>query len=199
MMSITMKISKRFHLCGLSVSVFLFNLALGTVVANAQTTPQNLNTVMTKAFGQERKTSSSSVEIDKPMTVPALRKSSVATRKQGTMYLTPGKSQIMPLADDGVSVVIGNSNYINVFLDTPRTAVIVPRAIGTTEFSIIGVSGQVVAHSRVMVSTETDDNFVRIHRICAEGAGACAEETVYYCEDNCVEITPQQASASGSE
>ncbi len=192
-MSDVMTMQKAWRVCCFSLGMAL---SLGMVgSAMAQGAPQNLNAVMSKAFEQGKNDVRSVPEVGTAIAVPSMRKSQTASRVKGTMYLTPGKSQILTLAKDAASVVVGDTSYINVFLDTPRTAVIVPRSLGVTEFSIIGVDGSVIAHSRVMVSTETDGNYVRIHRVCGEGGGSssggCAEETIYYCEDNCVEVSGQ--------
>lgn len=154
--------------------------------------PQNIGALMQKAISDRNKAQAPGKTA--PLDVPSLHPAADAVQEKDTIYLVPGKSKVINLERDGSSVIVVDTRFVNVFLDSPRTAVLVPRVTGATEFSVLDASGNIILNKTVMVSSETDKRYVRIHRICGTAAD-CRQQTLYYCEDNCVDVT---SSASGA-
>jgi hypothetical protein len=84
-------------------------------------------------------------------------------------------------------------------LDTPRLAVVIPRAPGATYFTVLDKDGNVIMQRHVVVAAPKK-NYVRVRRSCAnapEGT-ACAPTSVYFCPDMCHEIGAAGAEGSGA-
>jgi Flp pilus assembly secretin CpaC len=131
------------------------------------------------------------VEYTEAIQVPAASRSiRRSQKKRGTVYLTPGSTKIFEFSRDAASVVVANPSHVSVFLDTPRTGIVMPRAPGATSFTVLDTQGHVLMTKNVVVS-DADENYVRIRRICG-GDNSCRETTVYYCDGNCVEVNVGQ-------
>ncbi len=107
------------------------------------------------------------------------------------LKITPDKSEMITLADEAASVIVGNPNHISVLLDTPTTLVVVPRNIGASHFSVIGKNGDVLMQRHVIVGvapTASDEQYVRIRRSCAADDRDCQPTSVYFCPDMCHEV-----------
>lgn len=110
------------------------------------------------------------------------------------LNLMPDKSELVSLDRDASSVIVGNPSHATVILDTPRLAVVVPRASGATYLSILDKDGNVIMQRHVVVAAPKK-NYIRIRRSCNTGSGEnCQPESVYFCPDMCHEI-----SESGQE
>jgi hypothetical protein len=123
------------------------------------------------------------------------------------MRLTPDKSEIINLDTDVKSLIVGNPLHLNVFMDTTRRLVLVPRSPGATQFTVLAEDGHVIMQRHVIVASPME-KYVRIRRACnaaaagRQSAGNCQDTSVYYCPDMChpvniitantaVPVTPQ--------
>lgn len=116
-----------------------------------------------------------------------------------TLNLMPDKSELVHLDREAASVVVGNSSSITVMLDSPRLAVVIPRAAGATYFSILDKDGNVIMQRHVVVAAPKK-NYVRVRRSCANAATGkdCKPTSVYFCPDMCHEIGAASANGAGS-
>lgn len=109
-----------------------------------------------------------------------------------TIRLTPDKTKIIHLDQDAASVVVTNPKNLSVLMDSPRLLIVMPRAPGTTSFTVLNNKGQTIAEKTVIVSgAATQPKYVRIRRVCGSAAG-CVPTDYYYCPDGCYEVTPVQ-------
>lgn len=108
------------------------------------------------------------------------------------MRLTPDKSEIVELNQEAASVIVGNPAHINVILDTPTKAIVVPRASGSSHFSVIGRNGDMIMQRHVVVGApkaQGKNKYVRIRRSCGASSNRnCQETSVYFCPDSCHEV-----------
>jgi hypothetical protein len=121
------------------------------------------------------------------MAVPAMAQITPLT-------LTPDKSATLALPADAASVVVANPAHANVFLDTPRLLVIVPKAVGTTKLSVMDAGGKLIAERQIII-TDRAQSYVRITRMCgavgalATGSQPCQPSSLYYCPaSGCVPV-----------
>ncbi|PZQ46945.1 MAG: hypothetical protein DI551_04120 [Micavibrio aeruginosavorus] len=118
-----------------------------------------------------------------------------------SLKMTPDKSELVRLDRDASSVVVGNSAQITVLLDTPRLAVVIPRAAGATYFSVLDKEGNIIMQRHVIVASPKK-NYVRVRRSCANAAEGsnCQATSVYFCPDMCHEVgaAAGQEQASGT-
>ncbi len=132
----------------------------------------------------------------KSLRVPAVKHRVVVQEK--TIRVSPGQSKTVPLSRNAASVIVANPAHATVFLDTPRMLVIMPRAPGATELTVLDAEGQIVLQKGVLVDGAGDDH-VRIRRICGEDARDCEAQTIYYCPDNnCVEVATPEPDTTGN-
>lgn len=113
------------------------------------------------------------------------------------LRLTPDKSEIVNLDKPVKTVVVGNENNMQIFLDSSRRLVLVPRLPGATYFTALDENGSVVMQRHVIVASPKD-KYVRIRRTCAMSTGSCAAIQTYYCPDMCHEIAATGAPTAGS-
>lgn len=108
------------------------------------------------------------------------------------MRLTPDKSEMIELSQEAASVVVGNPTHINVVLDTPTKIIVVPRASGSSHFSVIGRDGNIIMQRHAVVGapkTQGENKYVRIRRSCGASSNSnCQETSVYFCPDSCHEV-----------
>lgn len=121
-----------------------------------------------------------------------------------TLKLTPDKSELVRLDREAASVMVGNPTQIAVMLDSPRLAVVIPRAPGATYFTVLDKDGNVIMQRHVIVASPKK-NYVRVRRSCANaGQGTdCQPTSVYFCPDMCHEVSTaaggdDQNASSGS-
>lgn len=123
--------------------------------------------------------------------VPAVKHSVVVEEK--TIRVSPSESKTVSLSRDAASVIVANPMHATVFLDSPRMLVIMPRAPGATEITVLDDQGEVVLNKGILVSG-AGDNHVRVRRICdaVSDNGTkqdCERDTIYYCPDgNCEKV-----------
>lgn len=105
------------------------------------------------------------------------------------LKLMPDKSELVPLDREASSVIIGSPSHIGVVLDTPKLAVVIPRAEGATYFTVLDKDGNVIMQRHVLVGSPKK-NYIRVRRSCSNAAdGAdCQPTSVYFCPDMCHEI-----------
>ena len=118
------------------------------------------------------------------------------------LKLSPDKSELVRLDREASSVIVGNPEQVAVMLDTPRLAVVIPRAAGATYFTVLDKDGNVIMQRHVIVASPKK-NYVRVRRSCANAAeGAdCQPTSVYFCPDMCHEVNTAaggEASSSSS-
>lgn len=111
------------------------------------------------------------------------------------LRLTPDKSEIINLDSEVERVIIGNDMHVNVFLDTARRIIVVPRVPGATHFTLMGPDGKIVMQRHVIVASP-QKNYLRIRRTCSMSEGDCAPTQVYYCPGMCHEIALQDGSSA---
>lgn len=159
--------------------IYVSALALTTMTAAALAQPQQAD-LMPPVSAQSSATPTESLEGE---THPVLN-------------LSPDKSELVRLDRDAHSVIIGNPDHVKIVLDTPRLAVVIPKATGATYFTILDKDGGVVMQRHVVVSAPKQD-YVRIRRSCGtvpQGTD-CKPTSVYFCPDMCHEI----GNADGKE
>jgi Flp pilus assembly secretin CpaC len=124
------------------------------------------------------------MKTETPAALPALE-----GETHPTLTMMPDKSELVRLDREASSVVVGNPQNIAVMLDTPRLAVVIPRASGATYFSALDKDGNVIMQRHVIVSAPKK-NYVRVRRSCGTGADAadCRPTSVYFCPDMCHEV-----------
>ncbi len=107
--------------------------------------------------------------------------------------ITPDKLELVHFDQDAVSVLVGNSKHLNVVLDTPRTAVLVPREPGSTSFTALNAKGEIIMERHVIIASPKKD-YVRVRRSCAnaESGKSCQEYSVFFCPDMCHKVAVQQ-------
>jgi len=105
--------------------------------------------------------------------------------------LTPDRTKLLRLDQDAASVIVTNPAHASVALESQRLLVIMPRAPGTTAFTVLNRDGQVILEKSIIV-TAAESKYVRVRRIC-DGAEGCVESAFYYCPDGCYEVTPVPA------
>lgn len=103
--------------------------------------------------------------------------------------LTPDRTRILRLDQDAASVIVTNPAHAAVIMDSPRLLVVMPRAPGTTSFTVLNREGQTILERSVIV-TGAQQKYVRVRRMCAEGDASCAASAYYYCPDGCYEVQP---------
>ncbi len=109
------------------------------------------------------------------------------------LSLTPDKSEMLHLDRDAGTIIVGNPAHLSAILDSSRTILLVPRAPGSTMFTVLDSQRKVIMQRHVFVDAPAD-KYIRIRRNCALGRGGCQPTSVYYCPDICHEISVQQAS-----
>lgn len=156
----------------------LFALCLSSVVAIAQTMPKS--------------------DLIPPSTESAKHVDAVDEETHPPLNLSPDKSELVRLSRDAVSVVVGNPAHATVLLDTPRLAVVVPRAPGATHFSALDKDGNVIMQRHIIVASP-HKNYVRIRRSCGNATQGreCKPTSVYFCPDMCHEISDEAQGGSG--
>lgn len=124
---------------------------------------------------------------------------SAAGETHPPLRLTPDKSEILNVDNTIERVIIGNEQHVNIFLDTAKRIIIVPRAPGATHFTLMGKDGKIVMQRHVIVAGPKQD-YVRIRRSCGLSAGGDCEPTrVYYCPGMCHEIGLSDGAAAGNQ
>lgn len=125
------------------------------------------------------------------------------------MRLTPDKSEIINLDTDVKSLIVGNPLHLNVFMDTTRRLVLVPRSPGATQFTVLAEDGHVIMQRHVIVAGPME-KYVRIRRACnaaaagGQNTGTCENTSVFYCPDMCHPVniitanTPVPLTAQGT-
>lgn len=114
---------------------------------------------------------------------------SLESETHPTLNLSPDKSELVPLDREASSVIIGNPAHIGVLLDTPRLAVVIPRASGATYFTVLDKDGKVIMQRHAVVAAPKK-NYVRVRRSCGNvpDGTPCQPTSVYFCPDMCHEI-----------
>ncbi len=112
------------------------------------------------------------------------------------LSVSPDKSELVRLDKEASSVIVGNPAHITVLLDSPKLAVVIPRASGATYFTMLDKDGNVIMQRHVIVGA-AKKNYVRVRRSCANAPDTanCQATSVYFCPDMCHEI----GSANGEE
>jgi hypothetical protein len=124
---------------------------------------------------------------------PSSAVSAAAQTDDGIIRLTPDKTRLLHIDQDAASVVVTNPAHAAVLLDSPRTLLLMPRAPGTTAFTVLDAKGKVILERNIVVTgAEQKKNYVRIRRSCGgqSGGGDCTPSAYYYCPDGCYEVTP---------
>lgn len=117
------------------------------------------------------------------------------------LKMMPDKSELVRLDREAASVMVGNPTQIAVLLDTPRLAVVIPRAPGATHFTVLDKDGNVIMQRHVLV-TSPKENYVRVRRSCGSVTGPaaanCQPTSVYFCPDMCHEVSTNAGQGNSS-
>ncbi len=115
------------------------------------------------------------------------------------LKLTPDKSELVRLDREASSVIVGNPAQVAVMLDTPRLAVVIPRASGATYFTVLDKDGNVIMQRHVIVASPKK-NYVRVRRSCSNAGqnAECQPTSVYFCPDMCHEVSATSGEDSAS-
>lgn len=105
------------------------------------------------------------------------------------LRLTLDQTKMVNLDEDAESVIVTNTDYASVMLDTPRLLIIVPHREGSTVLTVLNRRGQVILHKNVIVMGAAQKKYMRIRRVCGTDS-SCVSRDYYYCPDGCYEITP---------
>lgn len=103
------------------------------------------------------------------------------------LQLSPDRSELIRLERDAASIIIGNSNHLNVVADSPRTIVVIPRMPGVSNFTVLDHEGNTIMQREVIVAGPKQ-NYVRIRNTCTGQDSSCKKTDVYYCPDTCHEV-----------
>lgn len=103
------------------------------------------------------------------------------------LQLSPERSELLRLDQDAASIIVGNSNHLNVVADSPRTIVIIPRMPGVSNFTVLDHTGNVIMQKDVIVAGPKQ-SYVRIRNTCKSDDASCKTTDVYYCPDICHEV-----------
>lgn len=122
-----------------------------------------------------------------------------ANAEQTVINVSPEGPQIVRLAEDAASVIVGNPTHATALLENPRTLIISGNQAGMTGLIVLGRNGEAILDARVIVGALSKD-FIRINRACANGAEGCLPVSMYYCADGMCHptATEQPPVASGS-
>lgn len=113
--------------------------------------------------------------------------------------LTPDRSEIVRVPREVGSVVIGNPENLGVFVDTPQSLVLVPKSAGTTYFTVLDKTGNIMVERHVIVAAPKR-NYVRIRTVCtADNADTCVPTKIYYCPDKSMCHDVPMAMGSGKK
>jgi hypothetical protein len=124
--------------------------------------------------------------------IPAERIATPIVKEPSALRLSTGQSKNITLDEDAASVIVANPAHATVFLDSARSLIIVPRAVGATNFKILNRQGQVILNQAIVVNDTDDSAYVRVTRICGNTPN-CQGSTTYFCPDNCVPVSVPQA------
>lgn len=127
--------------------------------------------------------------------IPSSRLVAAPAKAANVIRLASGQSKVVALDEDAASVIVANPSHATVFLDSARTLVIVPRAIGATNFKVLNRQGRVIMNQPIVIDDSENEHYVRITRICG-GTANCQASTTYFCPDNCVPIAVPQPEAN---
>lgn len=117
------------------------------------------------------------------------------TNADDPIRLTPDRTRIIRLEQDAASVIVTNPAHAAVVMDSPRLLVVMPRAPGTTAFTVLDREGKVLLERSVIV-TGAQKKYVRVRRMCADGDSSCAPSAYYYCPDGCYEVSPVESDGA---
>jgi hypothetical protein len=131
------------------------------------------------------------VDIPSAYVPPAVAKSADILR------LATGQSKTITLDQDAASVIVANPAHATVFLDSARNLIVIPRAVGATNFKVLNRNGEVILNQSLMVNDTDDSSYVRVTRICG-GTNNCLPISTYYCPDNCVPVAVPEMDAKAS-
>ncbi|MFA5593616.1 MAG: pilus assembly protein N-terminal domain-containing protein [Micavibrio sp.] len=146
-------------------------------------------------FAQSGGTSAPEQGLMPPVPAEMAAPPSLDSETHPVLNLMPDKSELVRLDREASSVIVGNPSHIAVLLDSPRLAVVVPRASGATHFTILDKDGNVIMQRHAVVAAPKK-NYVRIRRSCNATQGGnsrtnrdCQPTSVYFCPDMCHEIS----------
>ena len=129
-----------------------------------------------------------------PASLSANQKAALADMPM--LRLTPDKPQTILLERDAVNVLIGNDTHLHIIPDTSRNLILMPRAPGTTYFTVLDANGGVIMQRHVVVAAPKRD-YIRIRRACPAGDRDCVPYSMYYCPDICHEMAVPLAYSAG--
>lgn len=110
------------------------------------------------------------------------------THTHPAIKLTPDKSELVRLDRPAASIIVGNPNHLSILADTSQTLVLVARAPGATQFTVLDKNGAIVMQRHVIVASPKE-KYMRIRRSCAgSDDDTCQSTSVFYCPDMCHEI-----------
>ena len=112
------------------------------------------------------------------------------------LRLTPDKSEILTFDQNITRIIVGNQTHMNILLDSPRRAVVIPRAPGATFFVILGPDGRVLMQRHAIVANPKEE-YIRIRQTCY--SDDCRQMRMFYCPGMCHEISiPTSGGTAGS-
>ena len=127
--------------------------------------------------------------------IPKERVLSPSAKSNDVIRVSMGQSRTITLNEDAASVVVANPAHATVYLDNPRTLIVMPRASGATSFTVLDRSGKVIIDQPIVVNDSDNNKYVRVTRICGSTQN-CQPSSTYFCPDNCVPVsTPQVETA----
>lgn len=107
------------------------------------------------------------------------------------LHVTMDRSELVRLENDAASIIVGNPFHANVLMDNPRLLVVVPRAPGTTHFTVLDQNGNVILQRHLIIAAP-QENYLRIRRAHC-GDNECVHNASYYCPDMCHEIRSEES------
>ncbi|MCB9983482.1 MAG: pilus assembly protein N-terminal domain-containing protein [Rhodospirillales bacterium] len=175
--------SRTVHFALLGVIISLYSLGLPTTARAQETvaadTPAALD-ILPAAKAQERGLSYD----DQAHTHPPIK-------------LTPDKSELVRLESPAASIIVGNPNHLSILADTSKTLVLVARAPGATQFTVLDQGGNIIMQRHVIVASPKE-KYLRVRRSCAgSDDDNCRSTSVFYCPDMCHEIIMGAEQAKG--
>lgn len=129
------------------------------------------------------------VDIPKERVLPPTAKSNDVIR------VSMGQSRTITLNEDAASIIVANPAHATVYLDNPRTLIVMPRAAGATNFVVMDRNGKAILDQPIVVNDSDNNKYVRVTRICGSTPN-CQPSSTYFCPDNCVPVSTPAADSA---
>lgn len=114
----------------------------------------------------------------------------IVTPTDPPVYLTIEEPIIIDLKRDVGTVVIPNSDTVNIIQDSSKRIVLMPHNPGSVFFSILDTNRNPIMQRYAIVSNKgtPQKQYVRIHRNC-DGVRGCEDTSYFFCDGLCSQMS----------